>query len=103
MKVITQIYNNLPANKKTQELDGVLRGFQGVLFENEREYDSFVQNLRALVTVANARYPRTTPLHVTTLGNNVSARLEGSDKSLGVHFVEVTDLYKNKAGWNGKE
>ena len=61
IRVIKSIYNNLPTNKKAQELSDLLRGWVGTLFENDEEWGGFILNLRALVSVANAWYPKTRP------------------------------------------
>lgn len=103
MRVITSIHNNLPTNKKEQELSDLLRGWVGTLFESDEEWGGFILNLGALVTVANARYPKTKAFFVTALGNNVSIRLDGTDKALSVSVVQITSRYKDKAGWSKKE
>lgn len=103
MRIITSIHNNLPTNKKTQELSDLLRDWFGTLFENDEEWAGFILNLRALVKVVNARYPKTKAFFVTALGNNVSIRLDGTDKALSVSVVQITSRYKDKAGWSKKE
>lgn len=103
IRVIKSIYNNLPTNKKVQELSDLLRGWVGTLFENDEEWGGFILNLRALVSVANARYPKTKAFFVTALADHVSIRLEGTDKALSISVVQVSGYYKDKAGWNKKE
>ncbi len=41
MKLITAFHNNLPNNKKTQRIDGILRAFVGTLIEDNHlsEYE----------------------------------------------------------------
>lgn len=103
IRVIKSIYNNLPTNKKVQELSDLLRGWVGTLFENDEEWGGFILNLRALVSVANARYPKTKAFFVTALADHVSIRLEGTDKALSISVVQVSGYYKDKAGLNKKE
>lgn len=103
IRVIKSIYNNLPTNKKAQELSDLLRGWGGTLFENDEEWGGFILNLRALVSVANARYPKTKPFFVTALADYVSIRLEGTDKALSISVVQVSGYYKDKAGWSKKK
>lgn len=103
IRVIKSIYNNLPTNKKAQELSDLLRGWVGTLFENDEEWGGFILNLRALVSVANARYPKTKAFFVTALADHVSIRLEGTDKALSISVVQVSGYYKDKAGWNKKQ
>lgn len=103
IRVIKSIYNNLPTNKKAQELSDLLRGWVGTLFENDEEWGGFILNLRALVSVANARYPKTKAFFVTALADHVSIRLEGTDKALSISVVQVSGYYKDKAGWNKNE
>ena len=103
IRVIKSIYNNLPTNKKAQELSDLLRGWVGTLFENDEEWGGFILNLRALVSVANARCPKTKAFFVTALADHVSIRLEGTDKALSVSVVQLSGYYKDKAGWNKKQ
>lgn len=102
MRVVKSIHNNLPTNKKAQELSDLMRGWAGTLFESDEEWGGFILNLRALVTVANARHPRTTAYFVNALGDHVSVMLEGTDKGLHISAVKVTGYYKDKAGWSKK-
>ena len=90
-------------NKKAQELSDLLRDWRGTLFESDEEWGGFILNLRALVSVANARYPKTKAFFVTALADHVSIRLEGTDKVLSISFVQVSGYYKDKAGWNKKK
>ena len=103
IRVIKSIYNNLPTNKKAQELSDLLRGWVGTLFENDEEWGGFILNLRALVSLANARHPKTKAFFVTALADHVSIRLEGTDKALSISVVQVSGYYKDKAGWNKKQ
>lgn len=89
MKLITAFHNNLPNNKKTQRIDGILEAFVGTLIE-----DSHLSELRAyvedLVRRENAKHPRTTPLHVTSLRDgHISIRLDNSDKCMWFAVAEV--------------
>lgn len=89
MKLITAFHNNLPNNRKTQRIDGVLRAFTGVLIE-----DSDLRGLRAyiedLVQRENAQFPRTTPLRVACIReDHISIRLEKSDKCMWFSMADV--------------
>lgn len=99
MRIITSINNNLPTNKKEEELTALFRGWNGTLFESKDEYKSFVETLHALVSFLNAKYPRTTPYHVVDWGGSVSIMLESSDKGFGFHCTPVSDYFRNRAGW----
>lgn len=91
MKFITHFHNNLPTNKKTKELSEMLYKLRGTLLE-DKEYSEMINRIEKLVDVANALYPKTTPVWVRTSAESVAIVLEGSDKSmwLGIHTV----LYK---------
>lgn len=88
MKFITHFHNNLPTNKKTKELSEILCKLRGTLLE-DKEYSEMINRIEKLVDVANALYPKTTPVWVRTSAESVAIALEGSDKSmwLGIHTV----------------
>ena len=95
MKLITAFHNNLPNNKKTQRIDGILRAFVGTLIE-----DNHLSELRAyvedLVQRENEKHPRTTPLHVVSLRNGpFFIRLDNSDKCMRFSVAEVKQRWED--------
>ena len=95
MKLITAFHNNLPNNKKTQHIDGILRAFVGTLIE-----DNHLSELRAyvedLVQRENAKHPRTTPLYVESLRDGyVSIRLDNSDKCMWFSVAKVKQRWED--------
>lgn len=95
MKLITAFHNNLPNNKKTQRIDGILRAFVGTLIEDNRlsELRAYVEDL---VQRENAKHPRTTPLHVTSsLDGHISIRLDNSDKCMWFAVAEVKQRWED--------
>lgn len=90
---ITRVYNNLPSNRKNDELSRICRKFIHAEL-TEREYRSFVEDVRQLVERANAKYPRTTALWVREWSYGISIALDRSDKSLSISITPIEGNYE---------
>ena len=91
--LITRVYNNLPNNRKNDELSRICRKFIHAEL-TEREYRSLVEDVRQLVERANAKYPRTTALWVREWSDVISIALDRSDKSLSISITPIEGNYE---------
>lgn len=91
--LITRVYNNLPNNRKNDELSRICRKFIHAEL-TEREYRSLVEDVRQLVERANAKYPRTTALWVREWSDGISIALDRSDKSLSISITPIEGNYE---------
>lgn len=94
MKLITSCHNNLPVNRKTKELSEICRKLVGTLLE-DKEYSELVNRMQKLVDVANALYPHTTKLWLSTSTESVALALDGSDKSMYLAISTVHHRYSD--------
>lgn len=95
--LITRVYNNLPSNRKNDELSRICRKFIHAEL-TEREYRSLVEDVRQLVERANAKYPRTTALWVHEWVDEwideISIVFGRSDKSLSISITPIEGNYE---------
>ena len=91
--LITRVYNNLPNNRKNDELSRICRKFIHAEL-TEREYRSLVEDVRQLVERANAKYPRTTALWVREWSDGISIAPDRSDKSLSISITPIEGNYE---------
>ena len=93
MLLLTRIYNNLPTNRKTAEVDMKVHKFDHAVM-SDAEFDKFKAWLTQMVAVANERYPRTKKLHVTGMGrSSIVVRLDGSEQCLSMSFDTLGRAY----------
>lgn len=91
--LITKVYNNLPNNKKNNELSRICRMCEHMEL-TDTDFANFVEDLTQLVERANAKYPRTTPLWVRKWNDCIGIALDKSDKSLSITLIPVKGSYK---------
>lgn len=90
--LLTRVYNNLPKNNKTANLEKELRLCIGTEY-NEDEYRKFGQWFSELVESFNQRYDRTTPLTPLTTDSYFSAQLPNTDKCICLNFELIKRTY----------
>lgn len=94
MLLLTRIYNNLPTNRKTAEVDMKIHKFDHAVM-SEVDFDDFKKWLTSEVEAANERYPRTKKLYVSGRGyGGIVVRLDGSEQCLSISFDQLGRKYK---------
>ena len=95
-KIITDIYNSLPKNKKSEEFKEFFHKLRYITF-TEEEYDKFVEDMKVLVEFANRKYPRTTPYFFRKNPGNtsVSVVVEGKVDSISATPCPIGESYSN--------
>lgn len=93
MNTIYRVYNNLPKNRKTKELEEYARKLQGYMID-DADMPKFVDIQRTLLDFLNAKYPNTTTLCFGAYDDLISFRLDGSDKNLGISFAKGDKVWQ---------
>lgn len=93
MLLLTRIYNNLPRNRKTAEVDMLVHKFDHAVM-SYAEFHNFKEWLTQTVEVMNERYPNTRKIYVSGIGTkSISIRLDGSEQCLSMTFDTLGRAY----------